>query len=132
MDKIETALTATEDNAAAIRALANRLNAQEKQIQQLSAGLTTNIVYAKTITGGASFGKVKSNGKRFALIVFNTADKVKAYFGGAQVGNSYSPILARLPVGTFELAVTTAPPAYAVIFGQNSVYNNALADVGPL
>lgn len=124
MDKIETALTATEDNAAAIRALNNKLNAQAEAIERLAEQTSNTVVYGKAVDGGFTFGHVESDGSRCALIIINETTKRLVYFCRTGVTNGQSPILVRLPAGSGDLTVSTssATQARAVIFAPNTVY----------
>lgn len=135
MDKIETALTATEDNAAAIRALSNRLREQTEKtdaaIEELSTLLnnkTENLssklelrTNNKLITGAnvgglmLSFGTVDSDGSVCALLIFNTTNACNIIYSAKVIASLKSPALVILPRGSGKLTVQSATSGYALV-----------------
>ena len=122
MDKIETALTATEDNAAAIRALNNKLNAQAEMIDRLVERSSNTVIYGAASDVGATLGEVESDGTRCALILFNDGDKRKIIFCKTAISTTSSPVLIRLPAGRGELMTTAAKQVRAVIFPMTTAW----------
>lgn len=114
MDKIETALTATEDNAAAIRAL-------NKKIDRLADGLTNKVIYGVANDAGATFGELESDGTRCALIIFGETVKRKAIFCKVSCAYSYSPMFVKIPAGRGEFMTTAPPPVRALLLAPNTV-----------
>lgn len=117
MDKIDAALTATEDNAAAIRAL-------NKKVEQLAERSCDTLIFGKADNGGFTFGEIESDGGRPILIEFNETARRTVYFRKIAITNGTSPILTRLPAGKGELVLMpcAAQHARAVIFARNSVF----------
>ncbi|MDE5592761.1 MAG: hypothetical protein K2I75_02390 [Clostridiales bacterium] len=124
MDKIDAALTATEDNAAAIRALNAKLNAQAEAIERLAERSRDMVISGKADNGVFTFGQIESDGSRPILIVFNETSKRAVYFNKIAVSNGTSPILTWLPAGSGELVLktSTATLARAVIFARDTVF----------
>lgn len=122
MDKVETALTATEDNAAAIRALNNKLNAQAEKLERLVESSRNTVIYSAAHPFGSTFGEVESDGNRCVLFLFNDETKCRIIFCGKPLINTTSPILMKLPEGRGELITTATTQARVVIFAPNTVY----------
>ena len=97
MDKINVALSATEDNAAAIRELNKTLLRRTKC--RLVAGTAAN--------GVTSFGQVASDGGVGVVITFSGASAT-LMFGNVTVISATSPIIAVLPAGTAEVKLSSA------------------------
>ncbi|MDE7405800.1 MAG: hypothetical protein K2M89_02870 [Clostridiales bacterium] len=139
MDKIETALTATEDNAAAIRALSNRLREQTEktgtEISDLQAKTSQNkssisyltanlmpcvkatIIHGKKSSKGLTFGTVESIGNMCAIVTFDDAEQRKVVFNNKVLTTSFSPALVNLPRAKAELLVAGGSIGSAVILG---------------
>lgn len=107
MDRVTVALSATEDNAAAIRDL-NKALAQRTTCRYIVA----------TIGDGTSFGEVTSSGKMGAVVTFSGATAV-LNFCGERVAISSSPIVAVIPAGRGELKLETVRQnGRALLIGQ--------------
>lgn len=107
MDKINIALSATEDNAAAIRELSKSLARRTKC--RLVSGTAAN--------GSTSFGQITSDGNVGVVITF-PGTSVTLTFGGATIATGTSPIIAVLPAGTGEAKLAAAVQnASALIIG---------------
>ena len=94
MDKINIALAATEDNAAAIREL-------NKALVRRCACEVIGGTYGDTTT----FGTVTSNGSLGAVVSFS-GDSATLKFGDDVLASGQSPLLAVLPAGTKELKLS--------------------------
>lgn len=139
MDKITTALNATEDNAAAIRALSNKLREQSEknetaidelrgQTESQAAAMTklsnllekrtTNtVITGKSVSGGVSLGTITSDGTVCVLLTFEDIGKHYIYFCKKAIAAAYPPAFLVLPIGRGELVVATASRASALVFG---------------
>lgn len=94
MDRITVALSATEDNAAAIRELGKALAKQA----------SCKFLLGTTDEDGSTtkFGQVVSNGNALAIITFS-GSSVAVGFCGRRITLSSSPVMVFLPAGSGEL-----------------------------
>lgn len=107
MDKINVALSATEDNAAAIRELNKTLVRRTK----------CRLVSGKAAGGVTSFGQATSDGSVGVVVTFSGASATLA-FGDVTVRAAVSPIIAVLPAGTGEVKLSAVrDSACALIIG---------------
>lgn len=108
MDKASVALSATEDNAAAIREL-------NKKLQSRTA---CRLVVGKSSGSYTTFGTITSSGNTAVIVVFGgTATNIRLLMDGEIINISPSPIVAVLPKGSGELKITGARTANALIIG---------------
>ena len=143
MDKTTTALIATEDNAAAIRALGNKLLAQTEkmtaaldEVKKLSAQIaelqtkldsrTSN----KLITGRATssmttFGTIMSDGSVCVLIYTDGTASRTVFFNGTPFATVYSIALVMLPKGTGEVTMAGTTAASLLILGSVTAASKA-------
>lgn len=124
MDKASVALSATEDNAAAIRELNKKLTAAENKIaaiNELNALLmerTACRFVVGTVSGGmTSFGNITSKGNTAVVVVYASTAAAYLLFNGKSVSYSASPLLGVLPEGSGELQINNTRTAYALIIG---------------
>ena len=107
MDKASVALSATEDNAAAIRELNKKLNSRAE----------CRLIVGKTTGTSATFGKVTSDGNTAVIVTFaGSSTTINLYFRNELINTSPSPLLAVLPKGSGELRVGIRA-AHALIIG---------------
>lgn len=108
MDKIAMALSAAEDNAAAVRELGKTL---ERRV-----GCT---LLFGTTGEATSFGNVYSSGRSGIVVTFTGGAATLTFCGDNVVTSQSSPIIAVLPAGNGELKLTSArQSARALIIGQ--------------
>lgn len=88
MDKITVALSAAEDNAAALRELA----------KTVARRTSCSVLGGASVNGKTSFGTVASDGKACVIAAFSGASATLKFCGNA-VSTSESPVLAVLPSG---------------------------------
>ena len=128
MDKATTALIATEDNAAAIRALAKSLREQidknTEAIEQLKAGvggaphrLLTSAVNLVVST----FGNLTSDGTQGVIMTFDETSKRTITFAGKSVGTLASPAMFVLPEGKGSLTVSGTGTVKALFLSGTTV-----------
>lgn len=139
MDKIETALTATEDNAAAIRALSNKLREKTEAMESKITALFTNankttkllsglaaavelltsvhIIRGKKTTRGLTFGIVESTSDTCAIVTFDDSEQRKVIFNNKVLATSFSPAFVKLPAAKAELFVLAGSIGSIMIFG---------------
>ncbi|MDE5562000.1 MAG: hypothetical protein K2K13_03680 [Clostridiales bacterium] len=122
MDKIEAALTATEDNAAAIRVLSNKLSEQAEKLDKIAQRSQGMFMVGTAISSGITFGELESDGTRCVMISFNENVKQKVYFCRKAISSGYSPILVRLPEGRGELTTTASTTVRAFVFALDTIY----------
>lgn len=130
MDKITTALTATEDNAAAIRALGNKLREQAEDNKAAMTDMTTLInkrttnrfIAGKSLTSSIiTFGGLDSDGELCVLLAFEDTAKRVITFCNKTIATTKSPALLVLPKGNGRLSIEAPMPAYALVFGARTV-----------
>lgn len=108
MEKINIALSAIEDNAAAIREL------NKKLIKRTAS----RVVIGVPGKNGMSFGQVTSDGNVAVIVSYSVTGAIPLYFCDEEIIESTPPLFAVLPVGTGELRLKTNPRfAYAMILG---------------
>lgn len=106
MDKVNRALTATEDNAI--------------MIAELRAALKKSTGFSYEVRKSTpSLGIVNVPKGGAAIIAFD-GNAVSAAFGGQKIATGMSPIIAILPPGKGELAVSAARPNVRAFI----LYNN--------
>ena len=125
MDKVDTALTATEDNAAAIRALNNKLREHIGNVGPVSGeskiGSVTFVVGLQVASDGSvTFGKIKSDGNVCAVIAFDSLAKRAVAYDKKTLVTTATPAIVRLPKGDAELSVANVTMASAMLFYLHS------------
>ncbi|MCH5155020.1 MAG: hypothetical protein J1F69_00290 [Clostridiales bacterium] len=126
MDKTATALIATEDNTAAIRALSNKLNTQaafcSAAIDDLNSRLEKQIsntcISGKSVNGILSFGVMASDGNTCVVLSFDDSAMRTVKFGSTTFNAIHSPLIMVLPKGSGELTISAPLPAQALILGS--------------
>lgn len=125
MDKIETALTATEDNAAAIRALNNKLREHIGNVGSVSGELkvdSVTLIAGSQVSsnGSVTFGNVKSDGNVCAVIAFDNTARRPVVFNNTLLGTTATPAIVMLPKGEGELFVASVTAATALLLYLHS------------
>lgn len=112
MDKATVALSATEDNAAAIRELG----------RELKRRTSNRFIYGKRTSDGTSFGKIESDGTVCVLVFLPGTSQREIRYGSQVMWAFPLPALILLPKGNEELLIYHASGtlASAVVFGGNT------------
>ena len=118
MDKATTALIATEDNAAAIRALSSSLRELK---EELNSRTTNKLLIGIQVTNLNFFGIVTSDGTLCVIVIFDEATKRTLSFRGKSLGAMNSPAVYILPEGTGNLTLSGPGAAKAILLAGSTV-----------
>lgn len=113
MDKATVALSATEDNAAAIRELG----------RELKRRTTNKYIVGTRISSGISFGNIESDGTVFVIVMATGTTKRDVYYCDKLIWSSPLPAFLLLPKGSGELQARGTVSAAAVVFGAETQKN---------
>lgn len=129
MDKVTTALIATEDNAAAIRTLGSSLRSQtdknsaaiDSLTSELEVRTTNKFITATAVSSFMTFGAIASDGTQCVIITFDETSKRTIFYGGKQIGAFTSPAVIVLPKGNGSLLVSGITAARALLLAGITV-----------
>lgn len=127
MDKATTALMATEDNAAAIRALGNSLRSQiDKNTEAIEELKNADAAPHRMLTSDTNllvntFGTIKSDGTLGVIMFFEGTDARTVMFCNKLVGDLTSPAMFVLPEGEGNLIVMGRDHAQALFLSGSTI-----------